>query len=126
MKSPISKFTIHGNSMSPNLKEGTDILTFNWNKIKVGDVVVIKNEGKEIVKRVQSINGREVFVQGDNKEGSTDSRHFGPINIDQVVGKVVYRTNEVPCLQCGSPVVGIYGRKDATCGNCGFKLSCCE
>ena len=33
----------------------------------------------------------ELFVMGDNRAHSTDSREFGPLNIDDVVGVVVYR-----------------------------------
>ena len=28
-----------------------------------------------------------VFVMGDNREGSTDSRTFGPVEIDSIVGR---------------------------------------
>lgn len=77
--------------MFPTLKKGQDILSINWfYKPKVGDIVIIKQEGKEMVKRVQKMDGRRVFVTGDNKDESTDSRHFGSIKMDQVVGKVVY------------------------------------
>ncbi|MGH2410540.1 MAG: hypothetical protein ACRDGS_09250 [Chloroflexota bacterium] len=37
-------------------------------------------------------------------------------------------SNEVlvqPCPQCGYPMLGIRGSKDAVCSNCGFKDSCC-
>lgn len=33
----------------------------------------------------------QLFVCGDNQGNSTDSRVFGPINADQVIGKLVYR-----------------------------------
>ena len=129
MKPPIQRFTIHGDSMVPTLHEGQDIISFNWayivSKPKRGDVVVIKQNGKEVVKRVQKVLGREVFVTGDNKKASTDSRHFGPVKMDQIIGKVVYTSNEVACLNCESTMLGIAGRKDAICQNCGFRLTCC-
>ena len=111
MRSPVSRFTISGHSMFPTLHPGQDVLSFNWaylgRKPKVGDIVVVEVNGKEMVKRVQKVGGRRIFVEGDNKQESTDSRYFGPVNMDQIVGKVVY------------------GRKDAICRNCGFKLICC-
>lgn len=93
MKFPVSRFTVHGNSMLPYLRAGQDVISFNWaylgKKPKVGDIVVIKQNGKEMVKRVQSLNGCFIFVAGDNDKESTDSRHFGTINLDQIVGKVM-------------------------------------
>ena len=147
---PISRFTVNGNSMKPTLHPGQDVLSFNWFvKPKVGDLVVVKVDGREMVKRIQKVDDRTIYVVGDNKEESNDSRDFGAINVDQIVGKVVYTTNvisndsersqdsnlEIPrsarndrmvdCPKCGSDVLGIYGRKDAICGNCGFKFICC-
>lgn len=133
MKTPISRFTVNGNSMHPTLHPGQDILSFNWaylgKKPKVGDIIIVKSgKGKgerEIIKRVIKIMGDELWMMGDNADESTDSRDFGPVKMEQIMGKVIYRSNEVPCPQCGSEVLGIYGRKDAICGNCGFKLACC-
>ena len=89
---PISKFKVYGNSMTPALKPGQEILSFNWaywgKKPKVGDIVVIKQDGKEMVKRIQKVNGRGIFVMGDNEKISTDSRQFGPVKMAQIVGKV--------------------------------------
>lgn len=87
MKSPISKFKVFGNSMFPTLKEGQEVLTFNWGKIHEGDVVVIKDQK---IKRVQRIIGNRIYLVGDNEKESTDSRHFGPVDISQVIGKVIY------------------------------------
>lgn len=87
MKPPISKFKVYGNSMFPTLKEGQEVLTFNWGKVHEDDVVVVKGEK---IKRVQKIIGNKVYLVGDNKAQSTDSRHFGPVDISQVIGKVIY------------------------------------
>ena len=32
-----------------------------------------------------------VFVMGDNREGSTDSRTFGPIDVDSIVGRAFFK-----------------------------------
>lgn len=96
MKLPVSRFTVNGNSMVPTLQQGQDVLSFNWaylsKKPKVGDIVVIKFKGKEIIKRVHKLSDREVVVQGDNMDESTDSRDFGAVEMDQIVGKVIYAT----------------------------------
>lgn len=129
MKFPVSRFTVFGNSMYPTLRKGQDILSFNWaylgKKPKIGEVIVIKYQGIEIVKRVKEVKEEKVFVVGDNQDKSTDSRHFGSISKDQIIGKVIYGSNDIPCPSCATPVIGIYGRKDAICSNCGFKLTCC-
>jgi len=77
--------------MFPALKPGQDIVSVNWfYKPKTGDIVVIKVNNKEMVKRVQKVIDQKVFVVGDNNKESTDSREFGPIHMDQITGKVVY------------------------------------
>ncbi len=79
--------------MLPTLKPGQDVLCFNWayifSKPKKGDIVVIRHQGKEIIKRIQKVHDREYFVEGDNKEESVDSRNFGPIEKQEIIGKVI-------------------------------------
>lgn len=87
MKFPISRFTVYGNSMFPALKQGQELLIWCWfYEPKVGDIVVIKHNGLEMVKRIQKVNRSEVFIRGDNIEMSTN---FGPILISEIIGKVV-------------------------------------
>lgn len=38
-----------------------------------------------------TLGANQLFVSGDNRPNSLDSRAFGPINTDQVVGKLVAR-----------------------------------
>lgn len=93
MTFPLSRYTVFGNSMLPTLKPGQDVLTFNWWKlvgIKAGDLVVIKVNDKEMIKRIQGVFDQNIFVVGDNEKESTDSRKFGSISRDQIVGKVIW------------------------------------
>ena len=90
MKPPISKFKVFGNSMYSTLKEGQGVLTFNWGKVKIGDIVVIKYKNREIIKRIKKIEEDRFFVKGDNEKESTDSRHFVSLNKLQIIGKVIY------------------------------------
>jgi len=77
--------------MLPFLKEGQEVLVWCWfYKPKVGDIVVIGKNGKDMVKRIQKIHDRKYFVGGDNKRESTDSRSFGPIDKSEIIGKVVF------------------------------------
>lgn len=80
--------------MLPTLKEGQEVLCFNWAYIfiqpKVGDMVVIKANGKEMIKRVQMSSGRGIFVTGDNPKDSFDSRKFGAISLENIMGKIIW------------------------------------
>ena len=77
--------------MLPTLNPGQDVLVLCWFfKLKKGDLVVFKKDGKEMIKRIQNINGRVCFVTGDNEKESTDSRNFGSINKSLVIGKVIW------------------------------------
>ena len=76
--------------MLPTLKPSQEVLALCWFfKLKIGDIVIIKHDGKDMVKRVQKIRGREYYVIGDNQKESTDSRHFGWIDRSEVVGKII-------------------------------------
>lgn len=78
--------------MLPALKNGQDILVFHWWKLlglKAENIVVVKQNGKEIIKRIQTIFDQSIFVIGDNHE-STDSRNFGPIEKNKIIGKVIW------------------------------------
>ncbi|HEX5395371.1 MAG TPA: signal peptidase I [Candidatus Saccharimonadales bacterium] len=39
----------------------------------------------------QTLAQNEIFVLGDNRGNSEDSRYFGPIKADQIVGKLAFR-----------------------------------
>lgn len=76
--------------MLPTLKPGQDILVWCWfNKYKVGDIVAIKVNEKDMVKRIQKVEGRRIFVMGDNEKMSTDSRKFGWIDKKDISGKLI-------------------------------------
>lgn len=76
--------------MLPTLKPGQDVLVWCWFvNPKAGDIVAVKIKGKDMVKRIQLIDDRYIFVTGDNKKESTDSRKFGSIRKEQIIGKVI-------------------------------------
>ncbi len=129
MTFPLKRFTVSGNSMLPTLKPNQDVLVLCWFfEAKKGDLVVFKKNGKEMIKRISAIKEDKFFVLGDNPKESTDSRSFGAISRNEIIGKVTYISGQndmVDCPSCSFPVIGIYGRKDAICKNCGFKLTCC-
>ncbi len=79
--------------MEPTLKNGQVVWVNNWpyliNKIRVGDIVIFEQDGKELIKRVAKINGKSVSLMGDNRSDSLDSRTFGEVNIEKISGKII-------------------------------------
>jgi nickel-type superoxide dismutase maturation protease len=80
-----------GPSMSPKLTPGQILLgTPVFRHLHPGQVVIIEQNGKENVKRIERIEENKIFVIGDNLNASTDSRHFGWLESKQIIGKVVW------------------------------------
>lgn len=77
--------------MLPTLSPGRVVLATGWHgSLRKEDVVIIRHRGLEKVKRVQRITETGLFVQGDNHARSTDSHTFGWLDLDTVIGKVVW------------------------------------
>jgi len=115
MKFPFSIFKIAGSSMEPFYKNGERVVVKKWLlSPTINDVVILKDprNSKIIIKRIVKIshsgasamessskgskgtNGTKgeilYFVLGDNKQESTDSRHFGWIKKKQIIGQVIW------------------------------------
>jgi len=75
--------------MEPALCDG-DIVVARAKKPTVGDVVIAKVQGREVIKRVTTHLPDSLFLQGDNKDYSTDSRQYGPVATRNVMGVVWY------------------------------------
>ena len=111
---------VSGNSMLNTFHSGTRLLVSNayWliGPIKDKDIIVIRDNNATgyIIKRVYKLGGEvvdmynvpkdwslrkgqyvvpeeNVYVLGDNRLVSEDSRFFGPVNLSRVIGKVVLR-----------------------------------
>jgi signal peptidase I len=95
-----------GRSMIPAIRSG-DLLLVNraayglrlpwtgsymlrWKLPETGDIVVFKNPlGETAVKRCAAVEERGLFALGDNGPDSLDSRSYGYIQLDSILGKVV-------------------------------------
>lgn len=88
---PFQRFTVYGDSMLPALKRGDNVLVLCWFfNLEKGDLVSVKKQGKDLIKRVKTIKESEIFVLGDNEKVSLDSRSFGWINKKEIIGKVIW------------------------------------
>ncbi|HKN80917.1 MAG TPA: S26 family signal peptidase [Actinomycetota bacterium] len=92
---------VAGASMCPTLEPGDWALALRTRRVRRGDVVVVEHPerpGFELVKRVTHPSGDvapdglalvdRVWVEGDDPEGSSDSRTFGPLPLGLVRGRV--------------------------------------
>ncbi|MDR2027977.1 MAG: S26 family signal peptidase [Treponema sp.] len=96
-----------GRSMLPAIKPGTILVVsraaygfcppwsntylLRWSLPKSGDVVVFATPLGEIaVKRCGPVTGEGLFFAlGDNSLESYDSRSYGPVPVDHIIGKVL-------------------------------------
>ena len=90
----IERFKVEGHSMEPALGSGEYFLVSKVGRPRVKDIVVIKHpekNGMYLVKRiVHELPNNFYIVAGDNVEHSEDSRKFGAINRDRIVGKLSF------------------------------------
>ena len=96
-----------GRSMLPTLKPGSllvvnkaafgfrvpglGIYLFHWSNPRPGDLLVFYTPlGERAVKRCHSVNEEgTIFVRGDNDLESFDSRSYGLVPLNHILGKVV-------------------------------------
>ena len=103
-----------GQSMEPAIKNG-DVLIVSrlrygirlpwrqkylicWAQPKTGEVVVFYTPTGELaVKRCSSIiDDRRFYAEGDNFLASYDSRSYGAVPVDNIIGKVLLRNTSLP------------------------------
>ena len=91
------RLRVTGDSMSPCLKNGDEILIKKVVNLKIGDVVLANHPFKQsvkILKRISEITeDGKYFLVGDNLIESTDSRTFGTISLNEILGKVEKKLN---------------------------------
>lgn len=81
---------ISGESMLPTLRAGQLVLFASGRPLHVGDVVMFRHDNKEKIKRIARLESGKVYLLGDNPEASTDSREFGWLGNEVVVGVLVW------------------------------------
>jgi len=81
---------VKGDSMVPTLKAGQLVVGRQKRELSVGDVVIASHNGIEKIKRIEKQQGDRIYLLGDNRSASTDSRNFGWLPLETVVAKVVW------------------------------------
>ena len=78
--------------MSPTLQDGDEVYfdKIPCRQIRVNDIVLVKHpyiKKRNLVKRIKNITSDgSVFIQGDNSFCSTDSKSFGTVNKNSILG----------------------------------------
>ena len=102
-----------GPSMEPTLNANSDLVLLDrvsprLGRIATGDIIVADSPtrpGETVCKRVSAVAGERVpgsffadvvppgcvWLLGDNRRNSTDSRIYGPVPTDVIKGRVVLR-----------------------------------
>jgi len=98
---------ISGNSMKPILLNDSisiiDSYTFKLIPLNKNDIYLFKVEGQEVLKKIKHfpleevnhkgenfvLDKNEIYIIGENLPESIDSREYGPILTNQILGKVV-------------------------------------
>jgi signal peptidase I len=86
----LDRFRVSGPSMEPALTDGDTVLVDPRGAPAVGDIVIARHPSQDttVAKRVDHItDAGAVFLKGDGTV-STDSRDYGPLPPDRVLGVV--------------------------------------
>ncbi len=85
---------VEGSSMLPVLKAGDLILLLKTQKLKAGQIAIAKRPDRPnllVIKRVKSVTKNGYWLEGDNDTQSDDSRIFGEVDKNLILGKFIFR-----------------------------------
>jgi nickel-type superoxide dismutase maturation protease len=89
----LDRMVVSGVSMAPTLYPGDQLLLVRTRHARAGDLVVVRDPrepSREMVKRLVRVTDEgDLVVAGDNPEMSTDSRTYGPVPRDHLVGRAI-------------------------------------
>ena len=93
-----------GPSMQPPLAAHSVHITVPDHEPEIGDIVTFRHGGVLLIKRIVAgpgdtvdhwgnhivLNDSQYYVVGDNRNKSRDSRSFGPIDADDITGRLLF------------------------------------
>lgn len=91
----LTRYEVAGESMHPTLRAGEYVVASRRGPrgdIRRGEIVLAqdpRDPSRVIVKRVAAVGPAGVWLAGDNPAASTDSREFGAIAPEAVIGRVL-------------------------------------
>ena len=93
------RFRVTGDSMSPALVPGQEVLAdpraYRARLPVPGDIIVVRHPYRtdlRLIKRVSHVDEDGLcFLEGDNPTESTDSRSFGSVGEENILGRVTSR-----------------------------------
>jgi nickel-type superoxide dismutase maturation protease len=91
--------------MEPTLTNGEWWVVRRTRSVRAGDVVLLIHPTRpdlRIVKRIERNVDAGWWVMGDNPAASDDSRSFGAVRQDQIVGRLWFRYGRDPRRQASN------------------------
>jgi nickel-type superoxide dismutase maturation protease len=95
---PFARYRIEGASMAPSFSSGERVVVnravYWFRRPRAGDVVLVRDPRETdrlLIKRIERVADGHYAVVGDNPDASTDSRAFGLVPRELVLGKVWFR-----------------------------------
>ena len=89
---------LEGDSMLPTFNKNSTLVFIDkfspiFFRPKIDQIVIVNKNGIEMCKRIKKIKTIEknifIWIEGDNKKNSFDSRNFGWIKKDFIIGNVL-------------------------------------
>jgi len=113
-------YRVSGRSMEPTYGDGS-VLLISKGIIKLGikreDVILALDprDKRPLLKRIVGISGEGISIEGDNVNESTDSRVFGLVQKENIIGKVIleFPSSTKKWLRMMVPILAFLGLIDS-------------